>query len=237
MSDDLAKHVRSTWGSPNFQIPARVKMLARELKMQPYALMNQAMRNRGLPELALPQAYTDLQMTPEGEQTLSRLDKGWQTKLDVLEQARANTTGDYSRYTDPGNMRPSARQMITGNTGSATTGPHADFRVWNTVTKQYIDPTPYLSALTVGGRPLTEQFPMTSPYGMRTHPVHGGRRMHDGVDYGTPSGTKVDVAGEYNQTVYDPAGGYFDIYNLPENMVGPNGEPLEMHGLHMSPQN
>ena len=32
---------------------------------------------------------------------------------------------------------------------------------------------------------------LTSPFGWRTHPVHGGRRFHRGVDIGAARGTKV----------------------------------------------
>lgn len=39
--------------------------------------------------------------------------------------------------------------------------------------------------------PLLFRFPMTSGYGMRVHPVLGILRLHDGRDYGTPTGTPV----------------------------------------------
>lgn len=39
--------------------------------------------------------------------------------------------------------------------------------------------------------PLPESVRITSPFGLREHPVLGGRRMHAGVDLGTPVGTPV----------------------------------------------
>ncbi|MEZ7891503.1 MAG: peptidoglycan DD-metalloendopeptidase family protein [Candidatus Wallbacteria bacterium] len=33
--------------------------------------------------------------------------------------------------------------------------------------------------------------PVTSPFGMRTHPVTGGRKMHNGIDIGVPTGTPL----------------------------------------------
>lgn len=39
------------------------------------------------------------------------------------------------------------------------------------------------------GYPLTAQFPVTSPFGWRNHPVQGGKRLHTGVDLGAPHGT------------------------------------------------
>lgn len=39
--------------------------------------------------------------------------------------------------------------------------------------------------------PLKGNFPITSKYGMRKHPISGKWRMHKGVDFGAPRGTKV----------------------------------------------
>lgn len=124
-------------------------------------------------------------------------------------------------------LRQNLRVPFTsGNTGTST-GPHGDFRVRDLATGQFINPTPFLRRLTVNGKPLTEQFTMTSPFGMRTHPVHGGRRMHNGVDYGMPVGTQVDVDGDFLERVYDPGGGNMNIYTFTEN-----GRKYEMWALH-----
>jgi murein DD-endopeptidase MepM/ murein hydrolase activator NlpD len=37
--------------------------------------------------------------------------------------------------------------------------------------------------------------PITSPFGMRVHPVTGERKLHDGTDFGVPCGTPVHAAG------------------------------------------
>jgi murein DD-endopeptidase MepM/ murein hydrolase activator NlpD len=39
--------------------------------------------------------------------------------------------------------------------------------------------------------PLPEAVRVTSPFGQREHPILGGRRMHNGIDLGAPSGTGV----------------------------------------------
>ncbi|MGG6281799.1 peptidoglycan DD-metalloendopeptidase family protein [Leptolyngbya sp. AN03gr2] len=39
--------------------------------------------------------------------------------------------------------------------------------------------------------PLLSRFRITSPYGMRIHPVLGVPRLHDGIDFATPTGTPV----------------------------------------------
>ena len=35
---------------------------------------------------------------------------------------------------------------------------------------------------------------MTSGFGWRVHPITGDRRLHSGVDYGTPQGTAIKAA-------------------------------------------
>lgn len=37
--------------------------------------------------------------------------------------------------------------------------------------------------------------PVTSPFGMRVHPLTGERKLHDGTDFGVPCGTPVHAAG------------------------------------------
>lgn len=37
--------------------------------------------------------------------------------------------------------------------------------------------------------------PITSPFGMRVHPLTGKRKLHDGADFGVPCGTPVHAAG------------------------------------------
>src|SRR5699024_10319472 len=41
-----------------------------------------------------------------------------------------------------------------------------------------------------GGKPAFG-WPITSPFGYRTHPISGQRKLHGGVDFGAPAGTPV----------------------------------------------
>jgi murein DD-endopeptidase MepM/ murein hydrolase activator NlpD len=46
------------------------------------------------------------------------------------------------------------------------------------------------------GWPLPQAVRITSPFGVREHPLLGGRKLHNGVDLGAPVGTLVRAAGE-----------------------------------------
>jgi hypothetical protein len=122
--------------------------------------------------------------------------------------------------------------FYTGNSGRST-GEHLDFRVWDVEKGSYVDPRGFTNVMTVGGKPLTDQFGVTSGYGMRNHPVSGGQKMHHGIDYGTPTGTKVDIAGTYLTTFNDKGGGVTSQYAF----TGEDGRKYEALLMHGSDQN
>lgn len=117
-------------------------------------------------------------------------------------------------------------RFYTGNSG-ASTGPHLDFRVYNPQTGKYENPSSYTSYMTVGGKPFN--FQVTSPYGMRTHPIHGDQRMHHGIDYATPIGTPIDIDGQHLSTWDDSSGGGRMSQYLIQTDDGPR-ELLFLHG-------
>ena len=116
--------------------------------------------------------------------------------------------------------------FYTGNTGGST-GPHLDFRVYNPATGGYEDPSGYTRFITSGGKPF--EYQVTSGYGMRTHPIHGDRRMHHGIDYATPSGTALDIDGTHLSTWNDKGGGGIMSQYLVDTEDGPR-ELLLLHG-------
>ena len=118
--------------------------------------------------------------------------------------------------------------FITGNTGGST-GPHLDLRVFNPSTGGYEDPSAYTSYLTVGENKDPFNFEITSGRGMREHPVKGGMRMHEGIDYGTPLGTSLNVNGKLLSTWNDEGGGGIMSQYLVDTDNGPR-ELLLMHG-------
>ena len=70
------------------------------------------------------------------------------------------------------------------------------------------NPEEYVSQLYVGDKPLTEVYRTSSPYGPRRDPFDGTYGFHSGIDYATPTGTRVTVRGaKYETTFRDPSGG------------------------------
>ena len=124
--------------------------------------------------------------------------------------------------------------FYTGNTGSST-GEHLDFRVWDVEAGQYTDPTRFTSRMRVGDGLLTDQYGVTSGYGMRDHPTKGGRRMHHGIDYATPTGTAVTIDGGKYLTTFDDAGG--GGITSQYAITGDDGKAYEILMMHGSDQN
>ena len=58
---------------------------------------------------------------------------------------------------------------------------------------------------------------ITSGFGMRWHPILGFSRMHQGVDFGVPTGTPVYAAGDGTVTKAAPAGGYGNYVEIEHN--------------------
>lgn len=84
----------------------------------------------------------------------------------------------------------------------------------------YEDPDPkssYNAHYTESGEALVfdglryplDRLHITSPYGTRIHPVTGQRKSHDGIDYGSPTGTPIHAVAEGNVMVsaYDEYSG------------------------------
>ncbi|HEX6938123.1 MAG TPA: M23 family metallopeptidase [Longimicrobiales bacterium] len=75
--------------------------------------------------------------------------------------------------------------------GVSTTAPASAFGgpAWSIGISQAGDPADCKAALI--GNPLDGDFPVSSPYGERTHPTSGKTRMHWGTDLAAPNGTTV----------------------------------------------
>lgn len=51
-------------------------------------------------------------------------------------------------------------------------------------------------------------YPVTSPFGYRTHPITGAEKLHTGMDFGVPCGVDVVSWGDGEVTMAGTAGGY-----------------------------
>jgi hypothetical protein len=122
--------------------------------------------------------------------------------------------------------------FYTGATGVGS-GPHLDFRVYDPEKGDYVDPRGFETILRVGGKPLTEQYRMTSGYGPRNTGIPGASRFHKGLDYATPENTPVEVVGgRYMTTFRDKGGGIMSQYAFERD-----GKTYEALLLHGSPKN
>ena len=63
----------------------------------------------------------------------------------------------------------------------------------------------------ISARPVANSFRITSTFGMRVHPATGKKRMHKGVDFGTPVGTSVTSAGDGKVVKAGTGNGYGNV--------------------------
>ena len=62
--------------------------------------------------------------------------------------------------------------------------------------------------------PPVLQSRISSPYGMRVHPVLGTRKMHTGVDFAAPTGTPILASGAGEVTFKGPMGAYGNVVEV-----------------------
>ncbi len=138
-----------------------------------------------------------------------------------------------------------ARQVIGTLLGEHSRCPGACLHLGRRVGDDYRDPLELLAAarfrlISPDGEPPTPPAgadgmlvrpvggPVTSPFGMRVHPVTGVRKLHDGTDFGVPCGTPVRAAAGGTVMASGDAGAYGLRVTLR------HGEGLETSYAHLS---
>jgi murein DD-endopeptidase MepM/ murein hydrolase activator NlpD len=88
--------------------------------------------------------------------------------------------------------------------------------------------TPFRSSVSIPSRSPVEGVHFTSEYGMRVHPVLGGRRAHKGIDLGAPVGTPIYATADGTISRAD----WFSSYGLYVSIE--HGGNLQTRYGHMS---
>ncbi len=84
------------------------------------------------------------------------------------------------------------------------------------------------SSVSVPSRMPLEDTRLTSDYGMRTHPVLGGRRNHNGVDLAAPTGTPIYATADGLVSRAGPFSSYGNYVSIE------HGAQLQTRFAHMS---
>lgn len=121
---------------------------------------------------------------------------------DEIEMVYEAYFDDNGRLVDAGDVLYAAYTDQDGDTYEAFRFENENKAAYFTRDARFTGQTNTLMRKPLGGGRLS------SRYGMRTHPVYGDRRMHNGVDYAASCGTPVYAAGEGTITAANWNGGY-----------------------------
>ncbi|MGE9809676.1 peptidoglycan DD-metalloendopeptidase family protein [Janibacter sp. G1551] len=153
---------------------------------------------------------------------------GWES-MDKGEVAQAVEVSAYpDRYRNYEPVAEQILQTLTTNTssdsdssgdGGAVAGPIAE-------TSRIVFPMP------------EGTWVMTSPYGMREHPITGEYKLHTGTDFAGPDGTPILAAADGMVTVAEFTGGYGGLVVIEHTVDGQSVATAYAHswenGIHVS---
>ncbi len=125
-----------------------------------------------------------------------------QSEGDEIEMVYEAYFDDNGRLVDAGNVLYAAFNDRGGQVYEAFRFENNSKAAYFTRDARFTGQTNTLARKPLGGGRLSSRF------GMRTHPVHGDRRMHHGVDYAAACGTPIYAAGNGVLTFVGWKGGY-----------------------------
>ena len=145
---------------------------------------------------------------------------GWQ-QMDPGEAAQAVEVSAYpDRYR---NHEPVAETILTALTRSS--GPGLGAGGPAVVSSRVVFPLP------------EGTWVMTSPFGMRTHPITGEPKLHTGTDFAAPDGTPILAAADGLVTVAEFSGGYGGLIVIEHTTDGQTVATayahMWQHGIHV----
>jgi murein DD-endopeptidase MepM/ murein hydrolase activator NlpD len=104
------------------------------------------------------------------------------------------------------------------------------FASWQSLDRTVATPTTIVrrTGVSIPSRMPLDSAALTSSFGMRTHPVLGGRRGHKGIDLGSPTGTPIRATADGTVSRAD----WFSSYGLYVSLE--HGGNIETRYGHMS---
>lgn len=145
---------------------------------------------------------------------------GWQ-QMDPGEAAQAVEVSAYpDRYR---NYEPVAESILTALTSSSGPGLGAGGPV--AASSRVVFPLP------------EGTWVLTSPFGMRTHPITGEQKLHTGTDFAAPDGTPILAAADGVITIAEFSGGYGGLIVIEHTIDGQTVATayahMWQHGIHV----
>lgn len=163
---------------------SKVLLTVKEAEMQSAKLDVAEKRQDAADNLILKEALEERARDAEGE--VSRMvDLRSRAHANALKAKKGDLAAQARLEAERGRIEALIREQASSS-GTGYTGP--------------VDGNGLLSTPVAGG--------VTSPYGMRTHPIYGYRSLHDGIDFGAACGTPIRAAASgkvlttYYQTAY-----------------------------------
>lgn len=99
---------------------------------------------------------------------------------------------------------------------------------------EFIKETEFINKISM---PLGKNLVVTSPYGVRNHPVYGGQKMHNGVDFGANYENVYSVLdGIVSEAGWDSKGGgnYIKVRHFRTNRKCSSEKPKQRNRPHIS---